>query len=73
MEEKKKLRIRTERCKGCGLCINVCPSGHLSMSDGVNKRGSKYVTLKEGGKCTLCGMCAVICPDCAIEIREDEG
>ncbi|MDP8258519.1 MAG: 4Fe-4S dicluster domain-containing protein [Candidatus Aadella gelida] len=74
MKNKDKTRpvINKERCKGCGLCINVCPMGSLTSPGEVNKKGLRYAILKNEDKCTGCGMCAVICPDCAIEMRERE-
>jgi len=63
-----KPEIDKERCKGCELCVYVCPVRCLSMPGNVNKRGARYVILENNDKCTGCGMCAVICPDCAIEI-----
>ncbi|MBD3426977.1 MAG: 4Fe-4S dicluster domain-containing protein [Candidatus Omnitrophica bacterium] len=73
MEAKKiTLEIDIERCKGCELCVNICPSGALKMSENLNKRGIRYVVLDQAEKCTGCGFCALVCPDCAITIREKE-
>ncbi len=62
------LKIDKERCKGCLLCVEVCPAGALSISRGVNEKGLRYVELKQPEKCTGCGLCFIMCPDCAIEI-----
>jgi len=63
-----KIKIDTERCKGCGLCILYCPKGCIAMSRKLNKRGVKPVKFKAGSGCTGCTFCALICPDCAIEV-----
>jgi 2-oxoglutarate ferredoxin oxidoreductase subunit delta len=63
-------KIDKERCKGCLLCIEVCPRHALEISKEVNKRGLQYVAMKDPDKCTGCGLCYIMCPDCAIEIRE---
>ncbi|MGB2629808.1 MAG: 4Fe-4S dicluster domain-containing protein [Candidatus Omnitrophota bacterium] len=67
-----KLKIDKERCKGCILCVNVCPQHVLELTKEVNKKGCRYVNLKDPEKCTHCGLCAIICPDCAIEIIEEK-
>ncbi|NQT32561.1 MAG: 4Fe-4S binding protein [Candidatus Omnitrophica bacterium] len=70
-EKQKKLKISIEKCKGCALCIKVCPQKSLEMSQEVNKRGMQYVILKHPEKCNKCGLCFMVCPDCAIEVEEE--
>ncbi|MBW1768873.1 MAG: 4Fe-4S binding protein [Deltaproteobacteria bacterium] len=31
--------IDSDRCKGCGLCINVCPKNVLEISSEDNTKG----------------------------------
>ena len=66
-----KMKIDKEKCKGCMLCVDVCPQHALELSEKVNKRGLGYVVLKFPEKCNQCGLCAIMCPDCAIEIAEE--
>jgi 2-oxoglutarate ferredoxin oxidoreductase subunit delta len=70
---KGKIEIDRERCKGCHLCLEVCPSGNLAVDEGLNKKGYHPAVFQEkGGKddkgCTGCAMCATVCPDVAIEV-----
>lgn len=69
-----KVRIKKDRCKGCGLCVLYCPVKHLEMSEDLNCRGVPYAREKEGSACTGCGLCFMICPECCIEIpvREEK-
>jgi 2-oxoglutarate ferredoxin oxidoreductase subunit delta len=62
--------VDIERCKGCGLCLTVCPRNSLSAAGKINRKGIRYVYLEDPEACTGCGLCALICPDCAIEIKE---
>ncbi len=78
MAEKKKkgkIVIDNELCKGCYLCISVCPNGVITISDKLNHQGyypAEFDTDKnEGKECTGCAMCATMCPDVAIEVYRD--
>ncbi len=56
--------LDVDRCKGCGLCIHVCPVGILEMSKtSFNAKGYHHVVVTDMDKCTGCASCARICPD----------
>jgi len=66
-----KIVIDTKRCKGCGLCITVCPQHNLEISTESNQSGYFPARVTNTG-CTACSRCAIICPEGIIEItRED--
>lgn len=60
-------KIDKERCKGCELCISVCPKKILGLSEKVNTQGYHFVEQK-GTDCIGCALCARICPDVVIEV-----
>ncbi|KJJ84849.1 4Fe-4S ferredoxin [Candidatus Omnitrophus magneticus] len=64
-----KLVINIENCKGCLLCLEVCPAKVFQLSEHVNKKGVKYIEAVSPEKCVTCGRCFAICPDTAIEIN----
>jgi 2-oxoglutarate ferredoxin oxidoreductase subunit delta len=66
-----KIIINTERCKGCGLCVIVCPKKGIIISEKTNKNGY-FPAQPKNTDCTGCAVCAIICPDCAIEVYRDE-
>jgi 2-oxoglutarate ferredoxin oxidoreductase subunit delta len=67
-----KIIINTERCKGCGLCVAVCPKSCIVISKKSNKSGY-FPAEANNNECTGCAACAIICPDVAIEVfREDK-
>jgi 2-oxoglutarate ferredoxin oxidoreductase subunit delta len=61
------LLMDLERCKGCELCIDVCPPDVLSMSEERNARGFRLPVLAAEG-CTGCAACQMICPDFVFEV-----
>jgi len=60
--------VDIERCKGCGLCAEACPSEVISLSDNVNDKGYHYSYMANPDACTGCSNCAIICPDGVITI-----
>jgi 2-oxoglutarate ferredoxin oxidoreductase subunit delta len=62
--------IDIERCKGCGLCVSVCPKGVLAMSVELNTKGYYPAYQEHPENCIHCTMCCLICPDAAIRITE---
>jgi 2-oxoglutarate ferredoxin oxidoreductase subunit delta len=54
--------IDLEICKGCELCISVCPEDTLGLGNKINVKGYRYIA-KVNDNCTGCSNCAIICPD----------
>ncbi len=67
-----KVTFNTERCKGCGLCIDACPKKILEIAkDVLNAKGYHPARMTEQDKCIACAMCAMMCPDCVIKVEKD--
>lgn len=64
--------IDTERCKGCGLCIDVCPKKVLEFTERVNAKGHFPARQGRPEDCIHCTLCCVVCPDVAISIINTE-
>lgn len=56
------IRVDTEECKGCGLCINGCPPSVIEFSDRLNHYGYRTARFTGSG-CTGCGICFLLCPE----------
>ena len=67
-----KLTFRTDSCKGCGLCVGVCPKKLLERAkDVINKTGHHPVRITDQSACIGCAFCATMCPDCIITVEKD--
>ena len=64
--------IDMERCKGCGLCVNVCPKNVLELSNEVNTRGYFPAYQARPQDCVYCTACCIMCTDVAITIVQTE-
>jgi len=59
------LYVDVDRCSGCGVCVDVCPSGAMSVQDG---KASINQAL-----CTHCEACFHACPEQAILSVSERG
>lgn len=58
--------ITIERCKGCGFCVEFCPTHVLSLSSAFNSKGYHPPHVVATEKCSGCDLCGLYCPDFAI-------
>ncbi len=65
---KGRIEVETERCKGCELCVDVCPQDVIRLADKVNSKGYHYAYMEHPEKCTACTNCALVCPDGVISV-----
>jgi 2-oxoglutarate ferredoxin oxidoreductase subunit delta len=67
-----KHHIEVLRCKGCGLCVAVCPKNVLEIAEEVNTKGYFPAFQARPQDCILCALCCTMCPDVAITITEEK-
>lgn len=63
---KSKVTVYPDWCKGCGICVEFCPSKVLELTE----QGKANVVREED--CISCGFCELHCPDFAIVVRDKE-
>lgn len=67
---KGKVTFNVDICKGCGLCVPVCPVKIIALEKmSINKKGYHPAGVEEMEKCTGCTNCATICPDQVITVE----
>ena len=64
--------IEINYCKGCGLCVAVCPKNVLELSESVSPKGYFPAYQARPEDCIYCAICCTMCPDVAITICEVE-
>jgi 2-oxoglutarate ferredoxin oxidoreductase subunit delta len=58
--------VTVERCKGCGFCVEFCPTHVLALSSAFNSKGYHPPHVIAADKCSGCDLCGMYCPDFAI-------
>jgi 2-oxoglutarate ferredoxin oxidoreductase subunit delta len=61
----KQLVINRNWCKGCSLCVELCPKNVLELDE-----VEKAVAVRPQD-CTCCKLCELRCPDLAIEVETE--
>ena len=60
--------VDTEKCKGCGVCIENRASNAIALAREVNGKGYNYAYMANPDNCTGCTSCATVCPDAVITV-----
>ena len=69
---KGKVYFEQDSCKGCGLCVAVCPKKILKLDEEkINAKGYHPATCFDLEACIGCANCATICPDVVITVERD--
>lgn len=68
-----KITVDTEICKGCNLCVSICPKDVMALDREVlNSKGYNPAVCTDEEECIACGFCGIICPDSAITVERVE-
>lgn len=70
---KGRIEFDYEKCKGCVLCVNVCPTKILVLDKTqINAKGYHLIQVTEPNKCIGCAFCAIMCPDSVITVFKEK-
>lgn len=66
-----KVTFNEDICKGCGLCVDVCPKKILKIDEKrLNAKGYNPAVMADQDSCIACAFCAKMCPDCVITVEK---
>ncbi len=60
------LRLDSDKCTGCGQCLDVCPHDVLAMNE-------RHVQIRNRDACMECGACSRNCPVGAVSVEAGVG
>jgi len=61
-QDRGRLQVDTNECKGCGLCVEACPPRVIALRQELNHYGYRTAGYLGSG-CTACGICFLSCPE----------
>ncbi len=59
-----------ERCRGCLLCLDICPNDLFVRDHQPNQAGALPAAMRYEEYCINCMRCVTICPDQAFNVPE---
>ena len=66
-----KVQVNENLCKGCELCVQVCPRQVLALAkERLNAKGYHPCEVVKPDDCIGCAMCYMTCPDVAIRVEK---
>jgi 2-oxoglutarate ferredoxin oxidoreductase subunit delta len=68
-----KISVNPDWCKGCHICVEVCPRKVLEIDDAMFLRGFHPIRVARPDDCTGCRQCELLCPDLAITVEGNHG
>jgi len=67
-----RLVVNETWCKGCRICVDLCPNHVLEMTEAPDRWEGTVVRVVKMDACNGCGICEVECPDFAISVYAPE-
>jgi 2-oxoglutarate ferredoxin oxidoreductase subunit delta len=67
----REILIDDQYCKGCYLCISVCPKKIFTRGDKRSRAGYAMPRVTDLEGCIACRLCEMTCPDLALTVVEE--
>ncbi len=65
------IRIDERFCKGCALCVEVCPGKVFAKGEKRSRAGYAMPDVVAVENCAVCLLCEMTCPDLALTVVEE--
>ncbi|CDN30116.1 putative 2-oxoglutarate oxidoreductase, delta subunit [Mucinivorans hirudinis] len=66
------IEVEKEICKGCGVCVSICPTKAIDLNAKVNSKGYHYCFMVNEDACIGCAACGMVCPDSVITVFKEK-
>ena len=66
------VKFNENKCKGCELCVAVCPKKIIRLKETVNGKGYHPAGVENMDECIACASCAIMCPDGVIYVGKEK-
>jgi 2-oxoglutarate ferredoxin oxidoreductase subunit delta len=63
--------VNSNWCKGCYLCVELCPRHVLEVDQSAFVQGVHPVSVARAEDCSACRQCELLCPDLAIQVTDE--
>ena len=67
-----RIEINGKWCKGCLICVEMCPRHVFDVDEATYVEGVHPVVAARPGDCSKCMQCELLCPDLAIDVIDEE-
>jgi len=65
------VKVKSVFCKGCDICVDICPKDVLELSPERNEKGYNVAQVVKPEECIKCKKCEINCPDLAISVKDE--
>ncbi len=67
-----KITLDDRFCKGCNLCMQVCPHRLFVPGEKRSRAGYRMPEVVRAEECSRCLLCEMTCPDLALTVHPEE-